>query len=169
MRWETISERNGIIVPTEDLILMIGIILLFVIVGGFAALKNQQKKKIADLILISKVYSVSRIAKLARIGEDKAIRRIQQLISYANDGNREWRVLRGAHLDLNTLEIILAEVDEADEALTLEGLVNQAKKVVHSKLAQHLPEEQKEPWTCPYCRTVNDGEEQVCNSCKANR
>jgi len=150
--------------PIEDLILMIGMLLLMGIGVFFMTRNNRQKQKMTDLILISKIYSVSRIASLAGVRQDKAIRHIQEIIKHANAGTREWRVLRGAHLDLNNMEIVLAEIDEANEATTLEGLVNQAKRVVHSKLAQHLP---KEPWICPYCRTQNDGEEQACGSCNA--
>jgi len=155
--------------PIEDLIVMIGAILLIGI-GAFLVMRNnRQKQKMTDLIIISKVYSVSRIASLAGVRQDKAIRHIQEIITHANGGTREWRILRGAHLDLNNMEIVLAEIDEANEPPTLGGLIDKAKKVAHSKLAQHLPEEPKEPWICPYCRTKNDGEEQVCSSCKANR
>ena len=154
---------------TGDLMLGIGM-LLIVGIGVFLVTRgNRQKQKMTDLILISKVYSVSKIASLAGVKQDRAIRHIQYLITHANSGTRAWRILRGAHLDLNNMEIVLAEVDETEEALSLEGLVNKAKKVVHSKLAEHLPEEAKEPWNCPYCRTVNDGEEHACKNCKAAR
>ena len=153
----------------EDLLVGIGILALIGIGMFLMTRSNNQKQKIRDAILISKVYSVSQIASLAGARQDKAITYIQYLITNANNGERAWRILRGAHLDLNKMEIILAEIDPADEAPTLSDLANKAKKVVHSKLAQHLPEAPKEPWTCSYCRSANDEEELVCQSCKAAR
>ena len=134
---------------------------------------NRQKQKVIDLIIISKVYSVSRLVSLSGVRQDKVIRMINECISEANatgfagiGSNRAWRALRGATLDFDRLEIIPAEVIEPT---ALEGTLNMFKNVVQSKFAKNLPKEPEKPWTCPYCNSKNPAEIFDCNGCSAKR
>ena len=133
---------------------------------------TKEKNEIAKIIITSKLYSVSRIAQVAGISVDRVIRHIQDIIADANKsvwegGNAEWKILRGAQLDLNKMEIIIDENIEKTNP-TIGGLFDKAKKVIHSKLADQVSQEQQS-WICPYCRTTNVGEEIVCNNCNASR
>jgi len=147
----------------------VGLFFFFGVIGIIWAIVSVQKKeKVAKVIITSKIYSVTQIARIVGISESETIKRIQGIISDANKsawsgGAAEWRIFRGAYLDLHKMEIILAEPSEKP---TMGGLIEKAKKVAYSKLAGQLP---KEPWTCPYCRNTNDGEEIECDSCKATR
>ena len=157
---------------SEWLNLIFGIVILIPIVIGcyFITRRNRQKQKVVDLILISKVYSVSRITSLAGVSQDRAIRIIKETISQANTGglgsDRQWRVLRGAQLDFDAMQIILSE---ADERTAMEKTFDTAKKAMLSKFTQNLPEEPKEPWICPYCDTKNPGDVFNCGGCKASQ
>ena len=154
---------------SEWLNLIFGLVALIPIVAGcyFITHRNRQKQKLIDLIILSKVYSVSRLVSLSGIRQDRAIRYIQEVISHANasglGSNREWRVLRGAQLNFDSMEIIPAE---EIEPTVMEGAFNTLKNAVSSKFAQQVP---KEPWVCPYCDTKNSAETLDCSGCNTKR
>ena len=132
----------------------------------FTTRKQRQRKQIIDLILISKVSSITRIAQLVEITQAETIAHIKRIVSEANNIGMlggELRPFRGAHLNLDTLEITLVD---ASEAPTLGGLFNKAKKAVHSRLSQNVPQQ---PWACSFCNTSNDPQNQVCAGCAATR
>ena len=113
---------------------------------------SDNRKRVLSIIAASRVYSVSQISQLSGISEAEVVSIIQWLISHANgDWRRNVQVshlgdldpLRGAHLDLDRMEIILA------------GNVS--------------VEPMKPPWVCPYCRGKNHGSDLVCSGCKARR
>ena len=153
----------------EWLALIPALLALIPIVGAgyFITRRNRQKQKLIDLIIISKVYSVSRLVSLSGVSQDRAIRYIKEVISHANasglGSGREWRVLRGAQLNFDTMEIVPAE---EIEPTVMEGAFNTLKSAVGSKFAQQVP---KEPWACPYCDAKNPAETLDCVGCGTKR
>jgi len=96
--------------------------------------------KLASLIVSSELRSIPDIARFSKMSEDKVIKRLRVLISNSSSlklGN-DARYLKGARLNLQTMEIILSDKYR-----------------------------EKEPWVCAYCRSKNSAEAIVCQSCKA--
>jgi len=106
------------------------------------ARKTHALNKLASFIVSSELRSIPDIVRFSKMSEDKVIKRLRILISDSSSlklGN-DARYLKGARLNLQTMEIILSD------------------KYV-----------EKEPWVCAYCRSKNSAEAIVCQSCKASK
>jgi len=102
--------------------------------------KEQKTNEIASLVVSSNLRSIPDIARFSKMEEDKVIKILRMLVSGSNNvklGN-DAKYLKGATINLQTLEIILSD------------------KYI-----------EKEPWACSYCRAVNTPENLVCQTCKA--
>ena len=126
----------------------IGVLILFV--GLFGSMftfvyilgrQEKQEKTVASLVVTSNLRSISDIAHHSKIKEDKVIKILRSLISEASEtDDEEIKYLKGATINLQTMEVILSD------------------KYI-----------EKEPWTCVYCRAVNEKEALVCISCHASK
>ena len=105
-----------------------------------AAIKKNQRNKIASLVVSSNLRSIPEIARHANMSEDKVIKILRKLTSDSSDLDlsNDAKYLKEAKINLQTMEIILSDK--------------------HTK---------KEPWTCVYCRAVNKPKDLVCQSCQA--
>ncbi|MCL2558953.1 MAG: hypothetical protein FWE07_00580 [Turicibacter sp.] len=102
--------------------------------------KRKVLNKIASLVVSSQLRKIDDIARFTGMSENKVIDHLHLLFSNSSGhklGN-DARYLKGGKLDLETMEI---------------------------KLSDKYTE--KEPWTCVYCRAVNEKDALVCSSCHA--
>jgi len=111
---------------------------------GILIIKRLNKKKnlnkLASLIVSSGLRRIDDIVRLSGMSEVKVIDNLRILTSASSSlklGN-DARYLKGGKLDLQTMEIKLSD------------------KYI-----------EKEPWTCVYCRAVNEKDALVCSSCHA--
>jgi len=136
---ETFDSIPAFITP----ILFIGSFVL--IAFGIKTMISQKKEKealnkLASLIVSSDLRQIDDIVRLSGMPEHKVIDRLRILVSSSSSlklGN-DARYLKGAKINLQTMEITLSD------------------KYI-----------EKEPWTCVYCRSVNEKEALVCTSCQA--
>jgi len=119
-----------------------------------------RKQKVFDIITSHRVFTVAEISKLSGIREKSLIPTLRYIVSEANTSQQgidlsvmglgnigvihtsslgDVEFLRGSRLDLNKMEIILAENNSAESA--------------------------KPQWTCPYCNSTNLGDAFVCDGC----
>ena len=116
-----------------------------------------RKQKIFNIIISHRVFTVAEISQLSGISEKKLIPTLRFIVSEANTSPQginlgalgievqtsflgDVEFLRGSRLDLNKMEIILAE-----------------NKAEDSK------------WACLYCNSINFAEALVCCACNARR
>lgn len=95
---------------------------------------------LSSLIVSSKLSLISDIVHHSGISEKKVIKHLRILVSDSSShklGN-DAHYLKGAQIDLQSMEVILSD------------------KYV-----------KKEPWTCVYCRAVNEAVVLTCQSCQA--
>jgi len=122
--------------------LIAGLILFLVAITRIVLRKSKTHtlNKLASLIVSSNLRRIDDIVRLSGSSEVKVIDNLRILTSASSTlklGN-DARYLKGAKLNLQTMEVILSD------------------KYV-----------EKEPWTCIYCRSVNEIEALVCASCHA--
>jgi hypothetical protein len=109
---------------------------------------RKQKDKIASLIVSSNLRSIPEIAQHAKLSENRTIKMIRALIADTGEhalglelGN-DSRYLRGAKLNLRTMEVVLSE--------------------------KYVAKEDRQ-WTCGYCKSINPMSVFKCQSCHAPR
>ena len=150
---------------TADLLTYIGAgVFLVALVGAgvFAWFRDWQKKRLAELILNTNVTDIRTIAEITRMSQATCVRRVLQMVTLANNGNWEWRLLRRATVDINTMQIILADVGEP---IVADDFINKAKTIALSKLSSLMP---SASWTCPQCGAVNSDKDEHCAGCNNN-
>lgn len=102
--------------------------------------ETKELNKIASFVVTSGLRRIDDIVRLSGMSEVKVIDNLRILTSASSSlklGN-DARYLKGGKLDLQTREIKLSD------------------KYI-----------EKEPWTCVYCRAVNEKDAFVCSSCHA--
>ncbi|MCL2673946.1 MAG: hypothetical protein FWE92_01290 [Defluviitaleaceae bacterium] len=126
-----------------------------------------RKQKVFDIIVAHRVFTVAEISKLSGISEKKLIPTLRFIVSEANasrngieqnlslGGVEIHRILgqtsflgdvgflRGSRLDLNKMEIVLAENSSVEST--------------------------KQKWICLYCDSKNPGEAFACGGCGTRR
>ena len=117
------------------------------VIGAFGIIRtisNRKKieelNKIASFVVTSGLRRIDDIVRLSGMSEVKVIDNLRILTSASSSlklGN-DARYLKGGKLDLQSMEIKLSD------------------KYI-----------EKEPWTCVYCRAVNEKDALVCSSCHA--
>jgi len=114
-------------------------------VAIFMVLRLRKRKalnKLASLIVSSELRSIPDIVRLSGLSEVTVIDYLHILVSDSSGhylGN-DARYLKGARVNLQTMEITLSD------------------KYI-----------EKEPWTCVYCRAVNEATALSCCSCHASK
>lgn len=116
-----------------------------------------RKQKVFNIIVSHRAFAIAEISKLSGISEKKLIPTLRYIISEANTSPHginlegigvsvqtsvlgDVSFLRGARLDLNKMEIVLAEIE---------------------------PDDSK--WACPFCNSKNFVGQLVCTACNARK
>jgi len=130
--------------PTTTLIIAFSIGIALTAIASVRHMKRKRQtkelNKTASLVVTSGLRRIDDIVRLSGMTEVKVIDNLRILTAASSSlklGN-DAHYLKGGRLDLQTMEIKLSD------------------KYI-----------EKEPWTCVYCRSVNEKDALVCTSCHA--